>query len=61
MASEIEASGEPFPRWNIKLSTAFIRKGLEVENSVLESNRVEGLAVSNRSKLEDGDAVRSRV
>ena len=57
MASEINASSEPFSRWNIKLSSTLISKGFEIENGVLEGNGVESFAITNSPKLQDRHTV----
>ena len=54
MASKVEASRKPPSRWHIKLSTTLIRKGLEIENGILEGYGIQCFTISHSTKLCDG-------
>lgn len=61
MAGKINASSEPFSRWNIKLSSTLISKGFKIENGILEGNGVKSFAISNSTKLQDRHTVWSWI
>lgn len=61
VACEIEAPRKPFPFRNIQLRAALVGERAEIEDGVLERDRVQGHAVAHRAKLSDRHAVRPRI
>ena len=60
VAGEVEASCEPPALGNVQLRAALVGEGADVEDGVLERDRVERPAVPDGAELGDGDAVRAR-
>lgn len=61
VAGEIETAGEPPAPGNVQLRAALVGEGADVEDGVLEGDRVERPAVPDGAELGDGDAVRARA
>jgi len=57
VAGEAKTPGEPMSRRNIELGPTFVGERHKIENGVLKRKSVERFAISNSSKICNGDTV----